>query len=527
MVSFGQGSLLKAGFRFRPNKKASVALPASIPSIVFIGDSITAGYNVTSTTRWSYLFSQAVGATELNQGINGTVLQNSADSSGSARTDNMRDRYVSNMTGSNKKDTAGIFGGFNDQRYTAAPTTFNVVNYQNDLDEIVSGLMTAGYSPAKIILGSPYYITDVGLQTGSTGFTGQTRSGVLAHVAAMAAVAAKYGTYYVDLYAYMLANGADSLIGADNIHPTTAGHAVIAQGVATAKRTPVKLNNTLALTVSNTSPVAGNSITLTATISLSFATGSVSFYDGVTLLGSSSVSSGVATLAWSPALGSHSVTAVFSGDTNTKSSTSSAVTVTASAAPSYFFLDNFTGTDGTLLSAHTSDSGHTWTPITSASVQATIASNRIYNPADASGNVQRAVVTPPSANYYVEAVFYLASILTSDNVSISARCDSGGANTYYWAGWSQASGVWRLFKTVAGTATSLGTSAVTLTAGSSYTVRLTVNGSTISMAVNGTTLISVTDSSITTAGSPGIRMASVTQSATTGMQLDSLIAAAA
>jgi hypothetical protein len=72
----------------------------------------------------------------------------------------------------------------------------------------------------------------------------------------------------------------------------------------------------------------GQNVTFTATVSPSAATGSVTFKDGTTTLGSSALnSSGVVTFSTSGlAAGSHSITAVYSGDTNYLGSTSLALT---------------------------------------------------------------------------------------------------------------------------------------------------------------------------------------------------------
>jgi len=72
----------------------------------------------------------------------------------------------------------------------------------------------------------------------------------------------------------------------------------------------------------------GQSVTLTATITSDSPaiSSSVSFMDGATLLGSAPVLSGVASLASSGlAFGAHSLTAVYSGDTNHAASTSSII----------------------------------------------------------------------------------------------------------------------------------------------------------------------------------------------------------
>ena len=74
--------------------------------------------------------------------------------------------------------------------------------------------------------------------------------------------------------------------------------------------------------------LATNSVTLTATVSSSVSTptGAVHFYDRTTLLGSATLSSGVATHATSSlTAGTHSITAAYAGDVNFSSVTSSAL----------------------------------------------------------------------------------------------------------------------------------------------------------------------------------------------------------
>src|SRR5580658_1461238 len=88
---------------------------------------------------------------------------------------------------------------------------------------------------------------------------------------------------------------------------------------------------------SNSNPAAlSTSITFTATVtSTGTATGTVTFNDGATSLGSAPLTSSSATLSISTlAAGSHSITAVYSGDTNNATATSSALTqqVNASSA---------------------------------------------------------------------------------------------------------------------------------------------------------------------------------------------------
>jgi hypothetical protein len=106
-------------------------------------------------------------------------------------------------------------------------------------------------------------------------------------------------------------------------------------GNYTVTNTPAALTITRAtpgvVVTSNSNPVlVQNSITLIATVSsgVSTPTGTVTFLDGTTPLGTGTVnSSGIATLALSTlAVGSHSITGVYSGDTNFIALSSSAIT---------------------------------------------------------------------------------------------------------------------------------------------------------------------------------------------------------
>jgi hypothetical protein len=97
-------------------------------------------------------------------------------------------------------------------------------------------------------------------------------------------------------------------------------------------------STTTALAASTTTPVLGQTVTFTATVTGAGTTsppsGTVTFYDGTTVLGIATLdSSGNATFATKAlTLGAHSITAVYAGDASFTGSTSSAVTVTVSPA---------------------------------------------------------------------------------------------------------------------------------------------------------------------------------------------------
>jgi len=88
---------------------------------------------------------------------------------------------------------------------------------------------------------------------------------------------------------------------------------------------------------SSTNPAGGGqSVTFTATVTPAFGgppTGAVTFYDGANVLGTGSLSGNQATFSTSSlALGAHSITASYGGDTNFLSSTSPALTETITSS---------------------------------------------------------------------------------------------------------------------------------------------------------------------------------------------------
>lgn len=108
----------------------------------------------------------------------------------------------------------------------------------------------------------------------------------------------------------------------NHLNGSSATQNVAVSGTGTTAQPTIEL-------VSSANPsLVSNSVTLTATVSSSVgtATGTVSFYDGTTLLGSGTLASGVATYTASNlAEGTYSITAVYSGDSQFTSITSSVV----------------------------------------------------------------------------------------------------------------------------------------------------------------------------------------------------------
>jgi hypothetical protein len=124
-------------------------------------------------------------------------------------------------------------------------------------------------------------------------------------------------------------------------------------GSAATPPPPTLFATTTALTASASSVAVGGSVTLTAAVtgasgSTGTLTGTVNFLDGITSLGSGTLTSSTATYTTTAlAAGSHSITAVYSGDSAFSTSTSSGLAITVTAPPPAAFsitLANATGT---------------------------------------------------------------------------------------------------------------------------------------------------------------------------------------
>ena len=147
------------------------------------------------------------------------------------------------------------------------------------------------------------------------------------------------------------------------------------------------------------------------------------------------------------------------------------------------FSDTFTGSDGTLLTAHTSDSGHTWT-IGVGSNNAAITSNRIRN--SGPGGSGQSIFAYNSCltadgNYDVTTPMRCVTALAYAGVGIKYITASG--NRYWW--WWNGTG-FEILKNVTGVQTSLATSSpYSLTAGTDYTIVCEVreSGSTVTMTL--------------------------------------------
>lgn len=126
-------------------------------------------------------------------------------------------------------------------------------------------------------------------------------------------------------------------LGSHSITASYSGDSNFGGSVSTALNQVVAMASTTTTLSGSPNPAAvGQNVTFTATVNSTTSgtpTGTVSFFDGSTQIGSSSLSSGVAAFSTSSlAAASHIVTAVYSGDSNFNGSTSSGFSETVNAA---------------------------------------------------------------------------------------------------------------------------------------------------------------------------------------------------
>jgi hypothetical protein len=140
-------------------------------------------------------------------------------------------------------------------------------------------------------------------------------------------------------------------VGTHSITVIYSGDATYAGSTsAVAVLTVIKATSTATLASSLNPSVVGQTVIFTAMVSPPIATGTVQFLDGTTVIGTAAVSGTVVSVSTATlAAGTHSITAVYSGDTNYNGTTSAALTQTVAKVPTTSVA---TLTSGTVTYAH-------------------------------------------------------------------------------------------------------------------------------------------------------------------------------
>lgn len=182
-------------------------------------------------------------------------------------------------------------------------------------------------------------------------------------------------------------------------------------------------STTTTLTVSSTSTTVGSSVTLTAAVSPTAATGTVTFYRGSTSLGTATLNSGTAAIsATFSSAGTYSITAVYAGSSTYASSTSSAVSVTVSSSTA--------STTTTLSSSNTSATiGSSVTLTATVSPTAATGTVTFYNGSTSLGTVTLSSGTATLTTSFSAAGTYTLSATYSGDSSYASSTSSSLTET--------------------------------------------------------------------------------------------------
>jgi hypothetical protein len=193
---------------------------------------------------------------------------------------------------------------------------------------------------------------------------------------------------------------------------------------AAAVTPPPLVSTSTALQASASSITAGTSVTFTATVTPASGsttpTGTVTFMSGSTTLGTGTLNgSGVATYATSSlAVGTQSITAVYGGDSNFSGSTSSAVTVTVTAATPPSFSIAASPTSGSVSAGGSAQTTITVTPAGGFNQQVSFACSGL--PSGGTCSFSPTTVTPNGTAAATTTVT-IATATASSSVSFPQR----------------------------------------------------------------------------------------------------------
>jgi hypothetical protein len=297
-VSYGGNAESAADFVINTIVATSLTLTSSLNPSTF-------GSGVTLTAAVSP--STATGTVTFKDG--GTTLGTATLGHGSGSY------TTSTLSGGSHTLTAVYAGNSTYATSTSDPLT-QTVNKANTATPLTSSLNPSTFGSGVILTATVSPSTATGTVTFKDGST-TLGAATLGHGS---------GTYTTS----SLGAGSHSLtaVYAGNVDYNGSTSSVVTQTVN-------KADSTTVLTSSLNPSTFGSGVTLTATVSPSSATGTVTFKDGVTTLGTATLGHGSGSLTTSSlSPGSHSLTAVYGANSQYGSSTSSALTQTVNKANS-------------------------------------------------------------------------------------------------------------------------------------------------------------------------------------------------
>jgi hypothetical protein len=298
----GNGDLITVA-GLAPTGDESLTLSGALTTVVYGSGSLTATYKyISNTATGNITFYDTVGSTPVQVGSPVALSSNIAS-------------FSTSTLSAGKHAIEAIYAG-DANNAPAASGVFDVT--------VTPLAITATANSASIAYG-----VAIPTLTGTlSGILAQDSGNVTLGLSSTATATSATGVYPIS------ASLTGTAVGNYTVTLTAAANVTITQASSTTQ-----------LQTSSATPYQAVPVTLTATVSDSSTgstgtpTGTVSFYDSATLLGTSSVGAGVATLTTAALpLGASTVTAVYSGDTNFAASTSSGVSETVNGSDFTFVL---------------------------------------------------------------------------------------------------------------------------------------------------------------------------------------------
>lgn len=168
------------------------------------------------------------------------------------------------------------------------------------------------------------------------------------------------------------------------------------------------------------------------------------------------------------------------------------------------FYDSLTDTFPTALQSHTANTGQSWSRHSSVGGMTFTGGGGKIQTDGAQVTVYKSSWVPAAADYDVITTLVRDSSGSAGSASYSAGRIDAAVQTYYFFGYNMPSGYWELSKCIAGTFTTLATFTQTVAVDAIRVCKLQMRGTAIKGFVDGVERCSVTDSSITAAGSLGV-----------------------
>jgi hypothetical protein len=254
------------------------------------------GQNVTFTA--TVLPSSATGTVTFNDGAN--TLGTGTLAAGVAT-------FQTSVLGSGSHSLTAVYGGDSSYATSASAAIIQSINQTPTTTSVTANPSSITYGQTVTFTATVFPSTATGavvFKDGSATLGTGTVSGGLA----------TFTTATLNAGARQIT----ALYGGDTLNPSSTS-AVLSYNVNPAV-------TTITLSSSAPSVTAGQSVTFRAVVTPSTATGTVTFKDGGSLIGSASLSGGVASISTTLGFGSHGISATYSGDANFAPGTSAALT---------------------------------------------------------------------------------------------------------------------------------------------------------------------------------------------------------